>query len=167
MAVCPEQVSLSKFYANLPLTRLAPLETYVSTVPVGLGASIASRLVPKSLLESNSSIDSLVGAIKSAAQIVGPGLWSPVQVLLDAPMKTPDSNSSTSVTPAWRSSAFQFVVGGTYVGGATKAEEKAAWDAVTKGIAPMQQLSPESGAYMNEANVGTKNWSGHLRTQMS
>lgn len=138
---------------KLPHSYPQSSDNYVSTVPVGLGAAIASRLVPKSLLESNTSIDSVVDAVKSAAQIVGPGLWSPVQVLLDTPMKTPDSNVSTSVTPSWRSSAFQFVVGSTYTANASRSDEKAALDAVGKGILPMRNISPGSGSYLNEADV--------------
>lgn len=45
-----------------------------------------------------------------------------MEILMDTPLLTPDSNNETNVNPVWRSSAFVMVYGVSYEYNATAAE---------------------------------------------
>ncbi|EIM88913.1 FAD-binding domain-containing protein [Stereum hirsutum FP-91666 SS1] len=133
-------------------------ENYISTVPVGLGAFIGSRLLPLSSFTSNSSLDELITAMKSGLEKVGPGEWPPMEILMDTPLLTPDSNNETSVNPVWRSSAFVMVYGVSYEYNATAADELALMQTVHDALDYVRAVTPGSGEYNNEADILQEDW---------
>ncbi|KAJ7081459.1 FAD-binding domain-containing protein [Mycena crocata] len=118
---------------------------YISTVPVGLGAFIGSRLLPVSSFESDAAIDALIPALKAGLAKVGPGVWPPMELLMDTPLLTPDTDSETSVNPAWRTSAFVMVFG-------------ALIEIVHDALQVVRDVTPGSGSYLNEADILEPNY---------
>ncbi|TFK67277.1 FAD-binding domain-containing protein [Pluteus cervinus] len=123
------------------------------TVPVGLGAFIGSRLLPLKMFESDDGIDKLIPVLKSGLSRVGPGVWPPLILLMDTPLMTPDTNRETSVTPAWRNSAFQAVYGVSYQYQTTPAQEGVLMKTINQAVQDLRDLTPGSGAYLNEADI--------------
>lgn len=91
--------------------------------------------------------------MKSGLEKVGPGEWPPMEILMDTPLLTPDSNNETSINPVWRSSAFVMVYGVSYEYNATAADELALMQTVHDALDYVRAVTPGSGEYNNEADV--------------
>ncbi|KAF7971845.1 hypothetical protein HWV62_19775, partial [Athelia sp. TMB] len=76
--------------------------------PVGIGARITSRLVPRAQFVGEENISALATAIIDAAAATGQA--QAVQILVGTPVNVPDTGRTTSVTPAWRSSLWHAIV---------------------------------------------------------
>jgi Berberine and berberine like len=154
--------------------------------PVGVSQSMASRLVPSSLLATAVIIhhallrllltDCLQAGQKSVAsaltQICDRLIYptsptqtdpnslkygSPVEILLVAPSSyTPfpgESFNDSSVTPAWRTSPWHVAFGQGFSNEADAATIKQAFVAANSAGDILRSISPNSGAYQNEADV--------------
>ncbi|THU86516.1 FAD-binding domain-containing protein [Dendrothele bispora CBS 962.96] len=131
---------------------------YIATVPVGLGAFIGSRLLPLSSFTSgNETLDELITAMKAGLSKIGPGVWPPMEILMDTPLLTPDANNETSMHPAWRSSAFVMVYGVSYEFDATQEEEKELMQTLHEALDFVRDVTPGSTEYNNEADILTEN----------
>lgn len=135
-------------------TWLTFFNKYITGNPVGLPGTPASRLVPKRHFENTASQAALKDAILSGTL---PAQFK--QVLISCPVNyvpptgaTPEA-SDTSITEAWRSCLWS-VVAGTFWNYATDAAGvQASYAKSTEAIRPLKELTPDGGAYSNEANV--------------
>ena len=119
---------------------------------VGIGGRLTSRLIPNELFVGNDSLSKLASALgdASAAPLS-------LQILMSTPVSVPDTNRTTSVTPAWRSSLWHaFIFGGWTVGTSLKDQETVS-DAINNANDILIRLAPNSGAYQNEANIDEPN----------
>lgn len=84
--------------------------------PVGIGARITSQLIPTSMFSGVANLNTLSKGIIDAAVNSGPlGTLLPVQILVGSPLRTPDTNRETSVTPAWRNSLWHVIITNVYL----------------------------------------------------
>ncbi|KAE9401589.1 FAD-binding domain-containing protein [Gymnopus androsaceus JB14] len=126
--------------------------SYQSTV--GLEATLASRLIPSSLFETEDGRNTFVQAIAdmpAAAQDI-------LTITAVAPFLFNATANSTSATPAWRDSVWHvsFLFYREFLSlRKTKSLLSRPQIIIPK---PLISIAPDSGAYMNEANVYEPNY---------
>ncbi|PYI01924.1 FAD binding domain protein [Aspergillus sclerotiicarbonarius CBS 121057] len=113
-------------------------------------AQIGGRMIPRSTVEHNSS--ALITAFKTIANHHGATISG---VSMNASRNTIPDNA---VNPAWRDLAIDVVLGTTfnYTNRTTDLQNQ---HLMTHVLLPLlETLSPESGAYLNEADIHQPNW---------
>ncbi|KKK22263.1 hypothetical protein P175DRAFT_0500164 [Aspergillus ochraceoroseus IBT 24754] len=124
-----------------------------SAVSVGVTHFAGSRLVPASVFETASGRASLMDFFallhKQGASpyipVVGPVLYN-------------YTANSTSATPAWRQAVWELGSGAAWAWNSTLTTRKAKIAALQNMTATLEQITPGSGAYSNEANAFTEDW---------
>jgi len=133
---------------------------------VGIGLSLASRLIPSSLLSSAAGQTQFVSALSNISELVidpnqGTGITegnsAPLELLAVTPYsyQAPPgtSNTDSSVTPAWRSSTLHVIAGQAIPNGANVSMIQKAFSISHQAGNILRALAPNSGAYQNEADV--------------
>ena len=111
---------------------------------------LASRLVPRSLIEERGS--DVIATMQSILDV-------PPYTALGVAMNVTTKNiTDNAVLPAWRQAVVHLVAVGQWnFTGSDNMDDIE--DDVTSKINPiLEQMLPESGAYINEANFETTNW---------
>ena len=121
------------------------------TEPVGIGARLASRLIPNELFVGDDNLSKLASALGGASAALS------LQIILSTPVSVPDTDRTTSITPAWRSSLWHAVVAGSWTAGTSLKDQKTVADTVNNANDILIKLAPNSGAYQNEANIDEPN----------
>ncbi|KAL1914343.1 uncharacterized protein VTP21DRAFT_8982 [Calcarisporiella thermophila] len=123
------------------------------TDPVGENALLASRLIPKENFENEDKsklfVDTLLNLAKKKA-IIGH--------LVAGGAVIRNNGSDTSVNPAWRKAVWHIVVASSFDDTATVEQQKAAAEDVTRSAQLLRDITPDSGCYLNEADVNEPNW---------
>ncbi|OAK99866.1 isoamyl alcohol oxidase [Phaeosphaeriaceae sp. SRC1lsM3a] len=130
-----------------------------ATEPAGISSLLSSRLMPRHLFVSSSSIASLVDAvvygIETAYNLIS---TSGVQVVFETPLSNPDIDRKTSAHPAWRDALWHVI----NVAEWEKPLDPATLKKVSTGfldlLEPAKALTPGGGAYMNEASYEELEW---------
>ncbi|KAJ7758351.1 FAD-binding domain-containing protein [Mycena metata] len=122
-------------------------------VPVGGSASLGSRLMPKTLYETDTGRAQLVAhLVKQTTEHGMPAVGVVTPISFKA---TP---GATAVTPAWRNSLWHLELPSFWAYNSTPAQVSAglsvAHDFVQTELVP---LAPDSGSYMNEGDVYESN----------
>ncbi|KAI1852847.1 hypothetical protein JX266_002388 [Neoarthrinium moseri] len=129
------------------------LEGYhsMSAEPPATGGNIGGRLVPRSLLSSDSSIASLTDALQFI--VTNGAVISGLSVNVNQAPSIPNS-----VNPAWRTAAFSAVVGSFW--NETDFEQNLKDQQLIRNVLlpKLADLDPNGGAYLNEADFGQPNW---------
>ncbi|KAF7977680.1 hypothetical protein HWV62_2920 [Athelia sp. TMB] len=118
---------------------------------VGVGARLASRLIPRAQFVGAANVAALAAGIVAASEATGQA--QAVQILIDTPVGVPDAARATSVTPAWRDALWHAIVIGAWAPGTSGAAQRAVAAGVDRANAVLVALAPDSGAYQNEANI--------------
>jgi hypothetical protein len=129
------------------------------TEPAGISSMLSSRLIPRHLFVSSSSIASLVDAvihgIETAYNLISS---SGTQIVFETPLCNPDVDRKTSAHPAWRSALWHVI----NVAEWEKPLDPATLKKVSVGfldlLEPAKALTPGGGAYMNEASYEEPEW---------
>lgn len=130
----------------------------------GLSYALVSRLVPQSSFASNSSKAQLLSTLMQLVLNRQPNPAVPFYILMVTPwayqLPTTDlagGPGAPSVTPAWRNSLWQFVMPALWDPNDPTASDAGsinqAFTNAHKAIQPLRDITPNSGAYMNEADV--------------
>ncbi|KIK56944.1 hypothetical protein GYMLUDRAFT_229963 [Collybiopsis luxurians FD-317 M1] len=127
---------------------------YVLTAqePIGIDAAISSRLIPSSVFESQEARNALVETIANAApyfltiSTVTPFIYNNY------------TENSTSVTPAWRDAVWHFLFADLWSWNTTTDGKIAVFQTLNNLTAALTDIAPDSGAYLNEANVYEPDW---------
>ncbi|KAJ3504745.1 hypothetical protein NLJ89_g7778 [Agrocybe chaxingu] len=123
---------------------------------VGLPIAMASRLVPQKNHATPEGRTELLEALSSA---FGLSVFS--QIHFTSPYGFTGSNGSdTSVNPVWRTSLYQVIVVNSWLFDSTLEQRKEAYAQTTKSINYLRDITPDSGAYHNEADIHEPNY-GH------
>ncbi|KAF9053297.1 FAD-binding domain-containing protein [Panaeolus papilionaceus] len=124
---------------------------------VGTPGLISSRLVPQSLHETVQGRQSIVDAVVTAFEN---SAFAQLHFTTPYGFNGTDGKD-TSINPLWRSSLYSVVTVNKYLYNATLADRQAAYAASTTAIQPLRDLTPNGGAYHNEADVHEPNheWS--------
>ncbi|KAF2168172.1 hypothetical protein M409DRAFT_21616 [Zasmidium cellare ATCC 36951] len=124
---------------------------------VGLSETIASRLIPLSLMETPAGQQTLAEAIVKAGDILANGVQnnnteSLLQILAVGPGNfKPDGTSS--VTPAWYQAGWHIIAGQGFPNNANYSTIQKAFQTVHESAQVLRDITPGSGAYQNEADV--------------
>ncbi|KAJ7859181.1 FAD-binding domain-containing protein [Mycena olivaceomarginata] len=122
-------------------------------VPVGGSASLGSRLMPKTLYETDTGRAQLVAHL--VKQTTEHGMPT---VGVVTPISFKATPNATAVTPAWRNSLWHLELPSVWAYNSTPAQVSAglsvAHDFVQTELMP---LAPDSGSYMNEGDVYESN----------
>jgi hypothetical protein len=130
-----------------------------ATEPPGIGITLSSRLLPRSLFTSATSIDAVVDAVVYGIE-QGKTLLpqSGAQVVFETPLSTPDLNRTTSAHPAWRDALWHVI----FIAEWREPLDPDVQKNVTMGfldmLEPLKTLSPGGGAYFNEASYEEVEW---------
>jgi len=130
------------------------------TEPAGIFSLLASRLLPHTLFNASSTLDSVIdGIISGMETATNFGLYKVgVQIVAETPLSSPDTKQQTSALPAWRDALWHVIhVGEWYEPLAAAVLEKAT-DGFLQMLDPLKKLTPGGGAYFNEAHYGEPEW---------
>ncbi|KAJ2975552.1 hypothetical protein NUW58_g8319 [Xylaria curta] len=141
-------------------TFLDSYAAYQGPLPYGIIPSAevqASRLVPRSILESEDKVHALVGVQRHIASLANGSFWI-VGTGLALPQK-PSAAPFNSVLPAWRDAAIHQNIVGQWDFHVSWEENIAKQKLLLDTVLPaLTHLTPSSGAYMNEANEDQSDW---------
>ncbi|KAJ5178275.1 FAD-binding type 2 [Penicillium coprophilum] len=131
-------------------------EKYVKTTSVAVGVTRfpGSRLIPRSIFktpEGRMNLMNYFATIQSLGQtpyipVVGPVLYNYTE-------------GSTSASPAWRQAIWELGSGASWEWNATLPVRRQKVKSIQNMTAIIESITPGSGAYSNEANPFTANWS--------
>ncbi|KZT19613.1 FAD-binding domain-containing protein [Neolentinus lepideus HHB14362 ss-1] len=132
-----------------------------NAVPIGYPYYYASRLIPVTNFESTNSQEQLFSTLLPLMH--GPGLnvsiinlVAPFHYGLTAGTST---INATSITPAWRNALWHVMIPTYWNYSTPPATIKEIQNELTKTMAPLRDITPESGAYINECDIQEPNFS--------
>ncbi|KAG9105493.1 hypothetical protein FRC07_009243 [Ceratobasidium sp. 392] len=114
---------------------------------VGYNNALSSRLVPDTLFTENAT--ELLGAITTAADLS----HGNTSFFFTTPYSYNATTDSTSVTPAWRGAVWHVISSARWGWDASPETVKAKYEMLTEAMQPLRALTPNGGAYQNEADV--------------
>jgi len=124
------------------------------TDSTGGRAILGSRIVPYSALRNpNALAKSLVSAMSKSGTTEIEGI-----MVLGPGVRGADPHGVTSVTPAWRRGIWHVVASSSWSWNSTQAEEDAARKSQQVFVDVLHKAYPDSGAYLNEANIDEPRW---------
>jgi len=115
---------------------------------------LGSRLIPRALLQdptSRANITNLIASMRN--DTLGFSLF--LQLVTG---RVPSPPIDSAVLPAWRSSIWHATLAGPIPVDGSKTEIDQAFQGVTDRLEPLRQITPGSGAYMNEADARAPAW---------
>jgi hypothetical protein len=117
----------------------------------------ASRLIPRSLLESKKGLQALTNTQRDIAALDS-GSFLVVGTALSLP-RVPSAAASNSVLPAWRDAAIHQNIVAYWDWEADWATNTRKQDLLLARVLPaLTRLAPRSGAYMSEGNPKQQDW---------
>ncbi|KAF8910415.1 FAD-binding domain-containing protein [Gymnopilus junonius] len=120
---------------------------------VGLPISMGSRLIPQANHATAKGRAQLLEALLNAFNAA---FFS--QLCMTTPFAANQPDEVTSINPVWRTSLYHVILSNTWDFNATLAERKAAYAASSKAANFLREITPNSGAYVNEADVHEPNY---------
>ncbi|KAF1355969.1 FAD binding domain-containing protein [Lizonia empirigonia] len=130
-----------------------------ATEPAGISSLLSSRLIPRRLFTSSSSIASIVDAvmygIEAARDLI---TTSGTQVVFETPLSNPDTELKTSVHPAWRTALWHVINVAEWEEPLAPLELKRVSSGFLDILKPAKALTPGGGAYLNEASYEEPEW---------
>jgi hypothetical protein len=130
-----------------------------ATEPAGISSLLSSRLMPRRLFTSPSSIASLVDAVVHGIEMAHDLIHtSATQVVFETPLSTPDTDRKTSVHPAWRDALWHVINVAEWEEPLAPATLKKVSSGFLDMLKPAKALTPGGGAYFNEASYEEPEW---------
>ncbi|KAH8695640.1 isoamyl alcohol oxidase [Talaromyces proteolyticus] len=126
----------------------------------GMFEILASRLIPKTLFESNSTITDLVDAVIQGmrlSQKIIPGETSMAQIIMTTPVNH-QNGDTTSVNPAWRTALWHTIMSGGWYEALSVSTEAELVESFLETIEPLKELTPGGGSYFNEGHYLEPEW---------
>lgn len=128
--------------------------------PGGIFDILASRLIPRSLFETASSVSSLIDAVieglKTGYKLIHAETCL-VQIIMTTPANTHNGNE-TSANPAWRSALWHLIQTGGWYDKLSVANETALVEGWLDTVTPLKELTPGGGCYVNEGHYLEPEW---------
>lgn len=127
--------------------------------PIGVGNTVASRLIPQSQFATPDSINQLVDTYLQGMQIsLQQGARGLGHIYMSLPFNEKDDNKKTSVHPAWRQALWHAVYPTGFLPNTTLAAQDSLSATVMTAIQGLEALTPGGGAYANEAAWKKEDW---------
>lgn len=115
---------------------------------------ISTRLIPQSMFETASGRASMLSFLQSYAEQGSYGYIIP-----NGPILYPYVANSTSATPAWRKSYWELGLRPPqWMWNSTVAQNRTSVEIMGNITKSLEDLTPESGTHVNEADPWTKDW---------
>jgi hypothetical protein len=131
---------------------LSHLEHFSADIAYTVNVTVASRLIPRSLVQDNATLSALVSTIRDISNR-NPAIFNIISSNVSH-----SATVSNSVLTAWRNSLFHMNFG-------LSLNDNASWEELelNRGIVSNWQdqfrlLTPGGGSYVNEASVMDKTW---------
>ncbi|KAK1226896.1 hypothetical protein PQX77_010112 [Marasmius sp. AFHP31] len=109
---------------------------------------VASRMLPRSLWDNETSLSSVLDATRKIAE----SGFMATDLSFKLPTRLP-GDAQNAVLPAWREAQRVFFSVLDYTGKETRTEPYMALHKVSDGISLMRKISPGSGGYLNEGDL--------------
>ncbi|KAI0292662.1 hypothetical protein B0F90DRAFT_1822708 [Multifurca ochricompacta] len=123
----------------------------VSNEIVGINFALSSRLIPRTYFETDSA--GLASALRKGQVFLGSSAdVQTIQVLADTPAPKFQRNV-TSTTPSWYNSLWHVIYTTAWPSNATVAQQQQLIKGIHDGAQVLRDYSPNSGAYISEADV--------------
>ncbi|KAF8873597.1 FAD-binding domain-containing protein, partial [Gymnopilus junonius] len=120
---------------------------------IGLPIAMGSRLIPAA---NHATAQSRAQLLEAMLNAFNSSTFS--QVCITTPFALNEPDEDTSVNPVWRTSLYHVILTNTWLYNATLAEKKAAYATSSKAADFLREITPTSGAYVNEAAVHEPNY---------
>ncbi|KDR73745.1 hypothetical protein GALMADRAFT_142193 [Galerina marginata CBS 339.88] len=121
---------------------------------VGLPNALTSRLIPAENHKTAAGRAQLLDAMTNAFSNT---IFAQIHLTTPFGFKGSDG-SDTSVNPIWRTSLYQVILVNTWLVQSTLADRQGAYAASTKAANFLRAITPNSGAYHNEADIHEPNF---------
>jgi hypothetical protein len=129
------------------------------TEPAGISSLLSSRLMPRHLFTSHSSISSLVDAVQHGIEAAHNLIKkSGTQVVFETPLSNQDVDCKTSAHPAWRDALWHVINVAEWKESLPTATMKKVSSGFLDLLEPVKALTPGGGAYLNEASYEEPEW---------
>ncbi|KJA24252.1 hypothetical protein HYPSUDRAFT_214704 [Hypholoma sublateritium FD-334 SS-4] len=128
--------------------------TLGSQDPIGLPIVLTSRLIPAQNHETAEGRQELLDALLSAFDN---SAFAQVHITTPYGFKG-ESGVDTSVNPIWKDALYQVILVNSWFWDSKPEDRQQAFDASTKAVNFLREITPASGAYVNEADVYEPNW---------
>ncbi|KAI5864003.1 FAD-binding domain-containing protein [Durotheca rogersii] len=112
-----------------------------------------SRLFPRSNWEDPAKLAAQTAALRQGVEKAGLMLGYNFKAAVN-----PSINQTNAVNPAWRDTLLHALLGATWSQEATPQEIATANKNLVETMQPWREASPNSGAYLNEADINEPNW---------
>ncbi|KAJ5587484.1 CAZyme family AA7 [Penicillium hispanicum] len=145
-----------KYTGFLSLTNSIAAEV----TPGGIWEAVASRLMPRSLFETKTSVSNLVKAVIEGMMVSNklvPDGGSLTQIIMTTPVNHQNGNA-TSANPVWRSALWHTLMTGGWTKKLSNSEENELQEAWLGTIEPLKALTPGGGCYVNEGSYKEPQW---------
>ncbi|EIM79523.1 FAD-binding domain-containing protein [Stereum hirsutum FP-91666 SS1] len=123
------------------------LDKFEPAQPVGTEFTLSSRLIPLTNFQSDASREELASVINGMLDTV------PFMYLAATTPFLYGDNPGTSVTSAWRTSLWHFVIAAEWNFNSTVADVSATYKSLSDAVRPLREITVGSGAYPNEADL--------------
>jgi hypothetical protein len=133
---------------------------------LGIGVAISSRLIPRAALETLEQRNEMTDALAEVSEMLSPDTPArnpisyvyhyPLEFLLVTPYNykpSTDPLDAVSVTPAWRNATWHIVIKDGFKNDANTSTILASYRKVYEAASLFRKMTPESGAYQNEADL--------------
>ncbi|KAK0185939.1 FAD-binding domain-containing protein [Armillaria mellea] len=117
---------------------------------VGIETTLGSRLIPAEKFATDSG---KAGLLDILTRMVQQFSINPYIRVVGTPFLYNHTEGSTSVTPAWRNALWHMSSSITFSWNSTAEDMRTQYDFVSMVIQWLRDFSPDSGAYLNEADV--------------
>ncbi|KAJ7616093.1 FAD-binding domain-containing protein [Roridomyces roridus] len=121
-------------------------------VPVGVAMTVTSRLIPVANFQTEKSRAELAQAMTALIDEVPVALGFGVAPFVHG------NNNDTSVNPAWYESLWHLALATTWNFNETSSSLSTIYSDLSSAIDPFRALAPNSGAYVNEADIYEPDW---------
>ncbi|KAI1652288.1 FAD-binding domain-containing protein [Daldinia loculata] len=112
-----------------------------------------SRLFPRSNWDDPAKLATQNAALRQGVEKAGLMLGYNMKAAVN-----PSINQTNAVNPAWRQAVLHALLGATWSQEATAQDIAAANKNLVEMMQPWRDASPDSGAYLNEADINEPNW---------
>ncbi|PPR06693.1 hypothetical protein CVT26_001454 [Gymnopilus dilepis] len=119
---------------------------------IGLPIAMGSRIVPKANHATAQGRAQILEALLNAFNNT-----SFSQMCITAPISANRPDEDTSVNPVWRTALYHVILANTWFFNATLADRQAAYATSSKAANFLRDITPNAGAYHNEADVHEPN----------
>jgi hypothetical protein len=128
-------------------------DKYVTGAEASVGSimTLGTRLIPAANFETEEGMRAIYEMLLSFLPVASPN------IILGTPFLYKHTESSTSVTPAWRNSIWHLAMHDAWNFNTTTAQKVVAYKNISNIVQSMRDISPNSGAYFNEGDLYESN----------